>query len=152
MADAEKIREAIRNELLQVRGFKPFSDGYNYNEYYVLNLEDNLIGGNMTNRHREMFEKGSGGELHDTPAKAKAIDSSSMLSYNFFRHICEDCPVEIEGIKYNKVFFEVQIKTLKKGSPANMDVVLMSEDKNTVLFIESKFLEYLDSGSVKFSD
>ena len=33
-----------------------------------------------------------------------------------------------------------------------MDVVLMSEDKNTVLFIESKFLEYLDSGSVKFSD
>ena len=28
----------------------------------------------------------------------------------------------------------------------------MSEDKNTVLFIESKFLEYLDSGSVKFSD
>ena len=75
-----------------------------------------------------------------------------MLTYNFFRHICEDCPVEIEGIKYNKVFFEVQIKTLKKGSPANMDVVLMSEDKNTVLFIESKFLEYLYSDSVKFSD
>ena len=31
--------------------------------------------------------------------------------------------------------------------PANIDVALISEDKKTVLFIESKFLEYLEKKS-----
>ena len=102
-----------------------------------------------------MFKNASGGELVDklVPAKAKAIDSSSMLSYNFFRNIGDNCSIVIDGIEYNKVFFEVQLRTLQvRSKPANIDVVLVSNDGQNVLFIESKFLEYLETDFVKFSD
>ncbi len=154
MTNKEKeIRDKVRKELLKAKekDFKEYSSKY---WWYVSDLKDNLIDGYMPVNHKKMFRNGSGSELDDkvTPAKAKAIDSSSMLAYNFFRHIGKECPVEIEGIKYNKAYFEVQLRTLNtRGNPANMDVVLVSEDNKTVLFIESKFLEYLESSSEELS-
>lgn len=141
---SQNIREKVREDLIKNRNYTQFK---NY-KFYVNDLSENLIGGEMPDEHRKMFDDASGSELNDkfnVPAKAKAIDSSSMLSYNFFRHISEDYPIEIDNIRYNKVIFEVRLRTLKASpQPANIDVVLISEDKKTVLFIESKFLEYLE--------
>ncbi len=148
------LREQVREELLEY--WKGGFDKYKYSDdykYYVNDINKNLIGGNMDDAHRKMFENGSGSELKDTPAKAKAIDSSSMLAYNFFRNINDKCTITIDHVEYNKVFFEVKLQTLKGSStPANLDVVLVSKDKQTVLFIESKFLEYLENGAAEFSD
>ena len=148
------LREKVREELIKY--WKGGFDKYKYSDdykYYVNDINKNLIGGNMDDAHRKMFENGSGSELKDTPAKAKAIDSSSMLAYNFFRNINDKCTIAIDHVEYNKVFFEVKLQTLKGSStPANLDVVLVSKDKQTVLFIESKFLEYLENGAAEFSD
>ena len=144
------LREKVREELIEY--WKGGFDKYKYSDdykYYVNDINKNLIGGNMDDAHRNMFENGSGSELKDTPAKAKAIDSSSMLSYNFFRNINGECSLEIDDIEYDKVFFEVKLPTLRSSNaPANMDVVLVSKDGKDALFIESKFLEYLEYDSV----
>lgn len=146
-----KLKENVKKALFEAfskKGFTPYSEKY---KYYVKSLDENIIGGSMSTDQWNMFEDGSGGELVDvvTPAKAKAIYSSSMLSYNFFRNINEDCTLKIDHIEYDKVFFEVKLPTLRSSNaPANMDVVLVSKDGKDALFIESKFLEYLDYDSV----
>lgn len=146
-----KVQENVKKELLKAfseKGFTPYSKRY---KYYVKSLDENIIGGSMSTDQWNMFDDGSGGELVDvvTPAKAKAIYSSSMLSYNFFRNINEDCTLKIDHIEYDKVFFEVKLPTLRSSNaPANMDVVLVSKDGKDALFIESKFLEYLEYDSV----
>lgn len=147
----KRLRNDFRLQLLKgIEGKAPFSSKY---WYYVKDLRDNLFC-EMKKEHVKMFDEGSGSELHDkrVPAKAKAIDSSSMLSYNFFSWIDETHTLAFDNIIYDKVFFEVKLSTLKTGNfPANMDVVLVSEDNKTVLFIESKFVEYLDYGKCELS-
>lgn len=125
------------------------TEGHAVNEKgYFDSYRNNIYGGEMSPVFQQMFDDGSGGELH---SKAEAVHSSSMLSYNFFHWINEDHPFVWDGVKYTTVLFEVKMKTVKiKGkdnnpSPANMDVVLINEDKSRILFIESKFLEYLES-------
>jgi len=148
---ASKIREKIRKELRENREVTKYSDKY---EYYARDWKENVIG-EMSPEHYQMFKEGAGDELEDkiTPAKAKAIDSSSMLSYNFFRNIDEQNTITIDRIVYSKVFFEVKLSTLRtSNAPANLDVALISKDSKSVLFIESKFLEYLESESVSFSE
>lgn len=148
---ASKIRERIRKELRESRKVTKFSDKY---EYYVRDWKENVIGEEMSPEHYQMFKDGAGDELEDkiVPAKAKAIDSSSMLSYNFFRNIDEHNTITIDEVEYSKVLFEVKLSTLRtSNAPANLDVVLVSKDLKSILFIESKFLEYLDSESVGLS-
>ena len=141
---AKDIRNLVREELKNgLDQFEPFSEKY---QFYFKDYKDNLVSKEMSQAHKDMFDGGSGGEFIDTvvPAKAKAIDSSSMLAYNFFCNIDEQHPIEINGVTYYKVFFEVQLKTLPNSNyPANVDVVLLSKDSTKALFIESKFLEYL---------
>lgn len=146
---ATKLRTEIRKQLIRgLKGSYAMNDKY---EYYFLDYNDNLYQP-MSCEHKKMFEGASGNELNDKfyPAKAKAIDSSSMISYNFFRFIDGDHSVIINEIRYNKCLFEVKLPTLTtSGAPANIDVVLLSEDRKTVLFIESKFLEYLDNKLIR---
>lgn len=118
---------------------------------YFDSYKDNIFGKEMENMYQEMFENGSGGELH---SKAEAVHSSSMLSYNLLHWINDENPFEFEGVKYTKVYFEVQMRTLRgRSNPANMDVVLEGKLKNErhLLFIESKFLEYLENDKFELS-
>ena len=125
------------------------------NEFYFSRVEDGIYQHRMLVEHALMFRKGSGSELQDSednPAKAKAIDSSSMLSYNFFNWVSEDHPLFLFDVKYTRVYFEVRLKTLKNSNaPANIDVVLVDKENRNVLFIESKFLEYLKNEKADFS-
>ena len=149
-----KLKENVKKALFEAfskKGFTPYSEKY---KYYVKCLDENIIGGPMSPEHEQMFKDGYGSEIEDCvkPAKAKAIYSSSMLSYNFFRNI-NNCPIESDGIKYDKVYFEVQLRTLKSSkTPANIDVALVSEGGESVLFIESKFLEYLEDKPAKIPE
>lgn len=117
---------------------------------YFDSYKDNIFGHEMDKEFQDMFDNGSGGELH---SKAEAIHSSSMLSYNIF-HIIKKNPVTFKGVTYNDVLFEVKLQTIKGShAPANMDVVLTGEkdDKTHVMFIESKFLEYVDNKKSELS-
>lgn len=118
---------------------------------YFDSYTDNIYG-IMSDHYQSMFDKGSGNELH---SKAEAVHSSSMLSYNFLHWINYDHPFDFEGVKYSKVYFEVRMRTLKgRSNPANMDIVLEGEcnGKRHLLFVESKFLEYLESSKFELSD
>lgn len=152
MADIRtKIRDQLKNsEVLKNASY------LKENKFYFNRVEEGIYQHSMLVEHALMFKKGSGSELEDsgnTPAKAKAIDSSSMLSYNFFNWISEKQPLDLFGVKYTRVYFEVRLKTLRKSNaPANIDVVLVDKNSKNVLFIESKFLEYLENEKADFSD
>jgi hypothetical protein len=105
----------------------------------------------MDEKFQKMFDDGNGGELH---SKAEAIHSSSMLSYNIF-HIIKKNPITFRGVTYYDVLFEVKLQTIKGSpAPANMDVVLIGKKggKMHLMFIESKFLEYVDNKKSELSE
>ena len=115
----------------------------------------------------QMFAAGDGHELEDYTDKqgrfrlahAKSVLSSSMLAYNFFHWICPEHPLIINGIVYDKVYFEVKFPVLAKDAkgnrnnrPSNMDVVLISDDCAAMLCIESKYTEHTHNQAATFSD
>lgn len=148
------IRTEIRKQLKKSEVLKNASY-LEENEFYFNRVEEGIYQHSMLVEHALMFKKGSGSELEDsgnTPAKAKAIDSSSMLSYNFFNWVSEKHPLCLFNVEYTRVYFEVRLKTLRKSNaPANIDVVLVDKNSENVLFIESKFLEYLKNTEADFS-
>lgn len=120
---------------------------------YFDSYKDNIYNNVMDQEYQKMFDKGSGSELH---SKAEAVHSSSMLSYNLFHWIKNGNTFTFEGVEYKRVYFEVQMRTLScRSNPANMDVVLDGIDSNGkrhLLFVESKFTEYLSNNSFKLSE
>ena len=108
-------------------------------------------------KFHDMFMEGDGHELEDyvcngklCPAHARAIFSSSMLAFNFFHWVSEEHQLTLDGVEYDKVYFEVKMKVLEGRHPANMDVVLISRDRKRVLGIESKFTEHLKASKAVF--
>lgn len=105
----------------------------------------------------QMFDAGKGGELKLKRGRvnASAVHSSSMLAYNFFHWISPEHPFRFsDGKTYDKVYFEVKMPVLKSHpkSPANMDVVLVSDDCHSMLCFESKLSEYTEHGTAKFAE
>lgn len=84
------------------------------------------------------------------------LHSSSLCPLLFFSDLKKH-PMELSlgntNVKFNKAIFEYQNKVLDTGFPSNVDVVLISEDRQTVLFLESKFSEYFKTSCdpIKFS-
>ena len=108
---------------------------------------------NLSNK--EQFTKkfiesisGDGNEL----SKNNALHSSSLCALLFFYNI-KNKPIEYNGVKYDDAFFEVKNKVIR--NPSNMDVVLTGKDKNgkeSILFIECKFSEFLGTRSYKLGE
>ena len=118
-------------------------------------------------KFHEMFLAGNGHELEDYTdengklhiAHARSIYSSSMLAYNFFHWICPEHPLTLNGITYDKVYFEVKFPIFTKSTegrpvnrPSNMDVVLISDDCAAMLCIESKYTEHSHHQEAEFAD
>lgn len=82
---------------------------------------------------------GDGNEL----LRIATLHSSALLPLMTFYKVDKDNPVEIDGISYDRVFFEVKNKVFR-GGPSNIDVALYSSDEKVLLFLESKFTELLD--------
>ncbi len=99
-----------------------------------------------------MSISGSGNEL----SKVTTLHSSSLLALLFFSAVSKGNPIKIDKTTYTKVFFEVQNKVFPNASaqdkPSNIDIMLVSDDEKKLLFLESKFTEYIDHGKVEISD
>lgn len=70
------------------------------------------------------------------------LNSSSLLALMCFWRVSDKFPITIQGIKYTKVFFEVENKVFDNNS--SIDILLVSEDGKVLLFLESKFTEILN--------
>lgn len=68
------------------------------------------------------------------------LNSSSLLAFLCFWDI-KNKPVTIDGTQYDKVYFEVENKVF--DNPSSVDILLISSDDRTWLFLESKFTEPL---------
>ena len=92
----------------------------------------------------KMAVSGDGNES----AKITTMHSSSLCALLFFYNISPDNPFTIDlitnrglrSVTFTTSVFEYKSPVLNKAS--NMDVVLISEDRKVVLFLESKFSEY----------
>lgn len=80
--------------------------------------------------------------------KITTLHSSSLLALLCFYSVSDENPLYVDGGRYTESFFEVKTPVKGNSSYSNMDVVLKGEkDGNKVLlFLESKFCEYLQSG------
>lgn len=125
-------KEAISKELYEL--FKPDIDYKMWSEKFHM-----AVGGN-------------GDEIR----KITTLHSSSLLAFLFFAGVSKDNPIIHNGVHYNQVFFEVKNKVFHSASPndkpSNIDVLLVSEDNTELLFLESKFTEYLDHGKVSLAE
>lgn len=79
--------------------------------------------------------------------KIITLHSSSLLALLCFYNVSADNPLLLDGCRFTESFFEVKTP-VKNNSYSNMDVVLKGEKsgRKVLLFLESKFCEYLQSG------
>ena len=100
----------------------------------------------------EYFRQATSGSGNEAE-KIDAIWSSSLLSLLFFYIAIKNGGVKFDKIHYTKCFFEFMNPVLCNhpyyNKPSNIDCVLMSEDEKHLLFIESKFIEYVRDVSKK---
>lgn len=100
---------------------------------------------------RGLFEAATGGNGNEKQ-KILTLHSSSLLAFLCFNDIANH-PITIDGIVYDEVMFEVKNDVINAslGKPSNIDVLLMGENRKKLLFLESKFTEYLSGGKVFLS-
>ena len=88
------------------------------------------------------------------------LHSSSLAALLLFHAVSDKNPIWIpiagEDKKFTEVKFEVKysVDDKDKKTKSNIDILLSGEDasgKKDVLFLESKFSEYLESGTAKIS-
>lgn len=83
-------------------------------------------------------------KLSELDSRIYTVHSSALLALQIFNWVREGNSIEIDKIKYNRVLFEVKNKCATDQNPSCIDVLLVSENENTLLFLESKFTEYLE--------
>lgn len=99
----------------------------------------------------EKFEQAISGDGQEI-ARILTLHSSSLLSLMNFWQVSESNPLFHEGVEYTKVYFERQNNVIPGRKPSNIDIVLVSRDGGTILFLESKFTEYLNPGKTWVAD
>lgn len=111
---------------------------------------------------RGLFEAATGGNGNEKQ-KILTLHSSSLLAFLCFNDIANH-PITIDGIVYDdgtvyndgtvydEVMFEVKNNVINNSpGKSNIDVLLMGENRKKLLFLESKFTEYLSGGKVTLS-
>lgn len=94
---------------------------------------------NWENKFKEA-PHGQGNEID----RILTLHSSALLALLCFSHVSTDNPLLINGVAYEQCWFEVQNRVYDR--PSSIDIVLKAND-GTLLFLESKFTEYLHSDS-----
>ena len=99
---------------------------------------------------RGLFEAATSGNGNEKP-RILTLHSSSLLAFLCFNDVANH-PITINDIVYDEVMFEVKNNVINEsGTPSNIDVLLMGENRKKLLFLESKFTEYLSGGKVTLS-
>lgn len=103
---------------------------------------------------RGLFEAATGGNGNEKQ-KILTLHSSSLLAFLCFNDVANH-PIIIDKIDetaYNEVMFEVKNNVINNSpGKSNIDVLLMGENRKKLLFLESKFTEYLSGGKVTLSN
>ena len=104
---------------------------------------------------RGLFEAATGGNGNEKQ-KILTLHSSSLLAFLCFNDVANH-PITItisdDKTVYDEVMFEVKNNVINEsGTPSNIDVLLMGENRKKLLFLESKFTEYLSGGKVTLSN
>ena len=97
---------------------------------------------------RGLFEAATSGDGNEKP-RILTLHSSSLLAFLCFNGVANH-PITIDGIVYDEVMFEVKNDVIDAslGKPSNIDILLMGDNRKKLLFLESKFTEYLSGGKV----
>lgn len=93
----------------------------------------------------EKFNEATSG-IGQESQRILTLHSSALLALLTFVNISRDNPLLLLGEKYIKSWFEVKNVVIEGRNPSSVDVLLQSESGN-LLFIESKFTEYLEASS-----
>ena len=101
---------------------------------------------------RGLFEAATSGDGNEK-SRILTLHSSSLLAFLCFSGVANH-PITIDGIVYDEVMFEVKNDVIDAslGKPSNIDVLLMGDNRKKLLFLESKFTEYLSGGKVTLSN
>lgn len=140
---SEEIKRLIRNEFLRKYPNIPVD-----HNGYLSDIKANLIPNVTISDFKADLNSGSGNELKN---KFKAIHSSSALAINHFGYFKRNIEeLELLSIgEFSKICFEKKLPTGLKGTPPNLDLYI--ENSNYLIGIESKYLEYLHSKKMEFS-
>ena len=105
---------------------------------------------------KDKFHQACGGDGHEIE-RIGTLHSSALCALLFFYNVTESNPliINVNGrdCRFTYSRFEFQNRVIKGRRPSNMDITLVGEyaDKNkpVVLFLESKFSEYIERPSRK---
>lgn len=103
---------------------------------------------------RGLFEAAKSGNGNEKQ-KILTLHSSSLLAFLCFNDVANH-PITItisdDKTVYDEVMFEVKNNVINNSpGKSNIDVLLMGENRKKLLFLESKFTEYLSGGKVTLS-
>ena len=95
-----------------------------------------------------------GDVVGNAQSKILTLHSSALLAFLCFNDVANH-PITItisdDKTVYDEVMFEVRNGVITASNPSNVDVLLMGENRKKLLFLESKFTEYLSGGKVTLS-
>lgn len=105
----------------------------------------------VTTKMRELFKAATSGD-GDERSKIVTLHSSSLLAFLSFFDVSNH-PITIDKRQYNEAMFEVKNDVIDAslGKPSNIDILLMGENRKRLMFLESKFTEYLSGGKAFLS-
>lgn len=141
-----------------IKRYKKFSDWSRIihsekgQEYHVLTDTFSL---KTSDRLKQIFDSAVSGD-GDEKEKIMTLHSSSLCAFLHFSAINEANPFRFGTIDYTKVLFEVKndviVPSDRENKPSNIDVLLFNQDCKHLLFLESKFTEYLSGGKATLAD
>ena len=144
LSEERRVLSQLGCDLNEKNADKNYPDRYFKDYSYNLFLE-------MSDRHKEEYGGGSGGELNakgKTPAKMASIRSSSAMTFNLLGNdsikLLESNMLGHCAGRY-RIEYEKQLETIHgigRQQPANLDAFLGSEDGAELIFCEMKMLEW----------
>ena len=144
--DLSSFLEAIYNDGFKI-AYAPYKDTYSKNSFCF--VKDQV---NKQDVVSKLFLDGKLDDNIKLDSRINTVHSSALLALLFFYNVSKDNPIKINNVTYTKSYFEVGNKVF--DNPSKVDVALVSKDNKTVLYLESKFTEYLSgkkSGAIKLN-
>ncbi|MBD5366598.1 MAG: hypothetical protein HDR82_06265 [Bacteroides sp.] len=116
-----------------------------------LQILSNIFGLDVTKELERLFKSATNGD-GDERSKILTLHSSSLLAFLCFCNVREHS-IKIDDTEYNEIMFEVKndVIAASLGKPSNIDILLLGENRTKLLYLESKFTEYLKGDRVDLS-
>ena len=134
-------QEFLINKYKNIR-HTPYRDDSSVNSLSFNNKDSIATSFELSSSDKKLFSK----HIRSADSRICTLHSSALLPLLLFYSV-NQTPIEIDGIEYDEVYFEVPNKVFDKSRPSKIDVALVSKSSETILYLESKFTEYLSGKS-----